>query len=105
MAVEQSHRHIRDPVGPDDLSQLLGDHATRPAAAADQPLPDADPTVVVDVPGLVAEHLADAADTAVRQALAAGQTIRRGQGYSVRVTAPLTVHRAMIEHSATALVQ
>ncbi|MER0450186.1 recombinase family protein [Streptomyces sp. Edi4] len=65
----------------------------------------ADPVVVVDVPGLVAENLVDIADDAVRQALDAGQTIRRGQGYSVRVTAPVSVHVAMVEHSATALMQ
>ncbi|MFF2262011.1 hypothetical protein ACWGSB_27465 [Streptomyces albidoflavus] len=65
----------------------------------------ADPVAVVDVPGLVAENLVDVADDAVRQALAAGQTIRRGQGYSMRVTAPVSVHAAMIEHSATALMQ
>ncbi|MFE7043377.1 hypothetical protein ACFU9X_29220 [Streptomyces atratus] len=56
--------------------------------------------IAVDVPGLVAEYLADVTDDEVRQALADGQTIRRGLGRSVRVTAPLTVHQAMIEHSA-----
>ncbi|MFF3730877.1 hypothetical protein ACFYXM_11275 [Streptomyces sp. NPDC002476] len=60
---------------------------------------DSDPVVVV------AERLADVADVTVRQALDAGQTIRRAQGYSVRVTGPVSVHLAMIEHSATALMQ
>jgi hypothetical protein len=40
-----------------------------------------------------------------RQALKDGRTIRRGRGYSVRVTAPSTVHLAMIEHSSAALMQ
>ncbi|MFJ7271987.1 recombinase family protein [Streptomyces sp. NPDC099050] len=66
---------------------------------------DPDPSVVVDVPGLVAEALADVANGAVRIALTDGQTIRRGQGYSVRVTAPLSVHRVMIEESSTSLMQ
>lgn len=66
---------------------------------------EADPVVVVDVPGLVAEHLADVADDTVREALQNGQQIRRGQGYLVRATAPVSVHVAMIEHSATALMQ
>ncbi|MFE7268534.1 recombinase family protein [Streptomyces sp. NPDC057592] len=79
---------------PDDPGQLLAD------AADDQEQAAVDPTVVVDVPGLVVEYLADVTDDEVRQALADGQTIRRGQGRSVRVTAPLTVHQAMIEHSA-----
>lgn len=68
---------------------------------------DTNPVVSVDVPGLVAEHLAATAtaDETVRQALADGQPIRRGQGYSLRVTAPVAVHVAMIEQSAAALMQ
>ncbi len=37
--------------------------------------------------------------------LAAGTTIRREQGYSVRVTAPLSVHTGMVGHSETLLTQ
>ncbi|MEU6965032.1 hypothetical protein [Streptomyces chrestomyceticus] len=54
---------------------------------------------------MVAEHLADVPDEAVRQALESGRAIRRGQGYSVRTAAPLTVHLAMVEHSAAGLMQ
>ena len=64
-----------------------------------------DPTVPVilgvpvtfDVSGLFAEHLQDVDDHEVCQALAAGRTIRRGQGCAVRVTAPAAVHRAVLE--------
>ena len=59
-----------------------------------------DQAVAVDVPGLLAERLRNAPDTAIRDALHHGRTIRRGQGYSVRVTAPLTVHRAMLAQCA-----
>ncbi|MFF3432475.1 recombinase family protein [Streptomyces sp. NPDC002602] len=101
-------RRVLDAAGardvPDDLSSLL-DGGDQDDVADGQEQAPADPVAVVDVPGLVAEHLVDVADDAVRQALAAGQTIRRGQGYSVRVTAPVSVHAAMIEHSATALMQ
>ncbi|MFD5935682.1 recombinase family protein [Streptomyces sp. NPDC060333] len=101
-------RRVLDAAGardvPEDLSAPLDDADSGDVTDGDQAA-DVDPVVVVDVPGLVAEHLADVADEAVRQALADGQTIRRGQGYSVRVTAPASVHRAMIEHSATALMQ
>ncbi|MFD9007127.1 recombinase family protein [Streptomyces sp. NPDC059582] len=101
-------RRVLDAAGaravPDDLSELL-DGDGQEDVGDDVQAVAADPVVVVDVPGLVAEHLVDVADDAVRQALAAGQTIRRGQGYSVRVTAPVSVHVAMIEHSATALMQ
>lgn len=88
---------------PDDLGQLLDDDADSVAEDQEQQA-DTDPVVSIDVPGLVAEHLANA-DDAVRQALESGQTIRRGQGYSVRVAAPLSVHGAMIEQSAAALMQ
>ncbi|MEV8103165.1 recombinase family protein [Streptomyces sp. NPDC088135] len=101
-------RRVLDAAGardvPDDLSSLLDGDDQDDVADGQEQAP-ADPVVVVDVPGLVAEHLVDVADDAVRQALAAGQTIRRGQGYSVRVTAPVSVHVAMIEHSAAALMQ
>ncbi|KAB2350389.1 recombinase family protein [Actinomadura rudentiformis] len=63
-------------------------------------LPTADQDVVLDLPGLLAEHLRTAGDDAVRQALAAGRTIRRGQGHTVRVTAPLALHRAALQQSA-----
>lgn len=93
-------RRALDSVGarsvPDDLEPLLD--------SGDQDS-GADPVVVVDVPGLVTEHLVDTADDAVRQALADGQTIRRGQGYLVRVSAPVSVHTAMIEQSSAALMQ
>ncbi|MER8237373.1 hypothetical protein [Streptomyces sp. NPDC094049] len=47
------------------------------------------------MPGLITEHLAHVENDAVR----------RGQGYSVRVTAPVSVHVAKTEHSASALTQ
>ncbi|MEU3189514.1 recombinase family protein [Streptomyces sp. NPDC006992] len=82
----------------DDDPTTSGDHDLTGAA-------DPDPVVAVDVPGLVAEHLADVADDAVREALQNGQQIRRGQGYLVRASAPVSVHVAMIEHSTAALMQ
>lgn len=90
---------------PDDLA-LPGEEATAPDGGPDGgPEKTADPVVAVDVPGLVVEHLVDVAAEPVRRALDSGQTIRRGQGYSVRVTAPVSVHVAMIEHTATGLMQ
>jgi hypothetical protein len=60
-----------------------------------------DREVTLDLPGLRADHLnAAAGDDAVRQALAAARTIPRGQGRSVRLTAPFTLHAAL-HHSAT----
>ncbi|MFC9273512.1 recombinase family protein [Streptomyces zhihengii] len=90
---------------PGDLVALLDGDLTAHQPDVDEDQAVADPTVVVDVPGLVAENLVDVTDDAVREALQNGQTIRRGQGYSVRVTGPVSVHAAMIEHSATPLMQ
>lgn len=99
-------RRVLDAAGardvPDDLGLLLEDNDV---AEQQQPAAATETTLTVDVPGLVAEHLAHVPDDAVRQALADGQVIRRGQGYSVRVSAPVTVHVAMIEHSASGLMQ
>ncbi|MEU2380333.1 recombinase family protein [Streptomyces misionensis] len=103
-------RRVLDAAGarevPDDLGVLLDGDDQEDVVGEDQvQAADADPVVVVDVPGLVAEQLADVADDAVREALRGGQRIRRGQGYLVRATAPVSVHLAMIEHSAAALMQ
>jgi putative DNA-invertase from lambdoid prophage Rac len=68
-----------------------------PAHAPTQP----DPEVTLDLPGLLADHLNAAGDDTVRQGLAAARTIRRGQGHSGRLTAPLTLHRAALHQSAT----
>lgn len=54
----------------------------------------------IDVPGLLADHLQGTRDTAVHEALLSGRTIRRGQGYSVRVTAPLALHQATLKQCA-----
>ncbi|MDX2748526.1 recombinase family protein [Streptomyces sp. NRRL_B-2557] len=101
-------RRILDDAGaradPEDLG--TDDDATGPAAAVeDQEQTAVDPTVMVDVPGLVSEHLQGTGAERIRRALEKGQAIRRGQGYSVRVSAPLSVHVAMIEQSSTGLMQ
>ncbi|MGW4824700.1 hypothetical protein ACWEP4_38725, partial [Streptomyces sp. NPDC004227] len=64
----------------------------------------ADPAVVIDVPGLLVEHLQGTEDAAVRDALRDGRTIWRGKGYSLRVTAPLSVHQAALEACAALAV-
>ncbi|MFI8460804.1 helix-turn-helix domain-containing protein [Kitasatospora sp. NPDC085464] len=73
------------------------------AALADlgdqQPTPAPNPAVVLDLPGLLADHLRAAGDETARQALATGRTIRRGQGHSIRLAAPLELHRAALQQS------
>ncbi|MEO3876380.1 recombinase family protein [Nonomuraea sp. B12E4] len=63
-------------------------------------VPALGPDATLDLPGLLADHLRTTGDETVRQALASGQTIRRGHGYSVRITAPLALHRAALKQSA-----
>jgi hypothetical protein len=49
---------------------------------------------VLDMPGKVADFLR----TAERAALDQGITVRRGQGYTLRVTAAPRVHRRLLDH-------
>ncbi|MFJ1933388.1 hypothetical protein ACIOGZ_12120 [Kitasatospora sp. NPDC088160] len=56
--------------------------------------------MVLNLPGLLADHLATVGDETVRQTLASGRTIRRGQGHSLRITAPLNLHRTAPQQSA-----
>jgi DNA invertase Pin-like site-specific DNA recombinase len=63
-------------------------------------MPEPGAAVVLDVPGLLADHLQDTRDAAVGEALLSGRTIRRGQGYSVRVSAPLPLHRVVLQQCA-----
>ncbi|WP_063719874.1 hypothetical protein [Nocardia takedensis] len=65
----------------------------------------------IEMPGKIAHHLTDrtvALGEAERHALRDGREIRRGQGYSLHVTAPPHVHQALLAaadrlaHSAAA---
>jgi putative DNA-invertase from lambdoid prophage Rac len=57
----------------------------------------------VEIPGKVADHLAGLAalGEAEQRALSRGRTVRRGQGYSLRVTATAQVHQALLAAAAT----
>jgi DNA invertase Pin-like site-specific DNA recombinase len=59
--------------------------------------------VRVEIPGKLAHHLTEHAglDQAQRDVLHAGQTIRRGQGYSLHVTASPEVHQGLLGAAAT----
>lgn len=58
--------------------------------------------VRVEIPGKVADHLTavDGLGDAARDALARGQKVRRGQGYSLHVTALTEVHQALLTAAA-----
>lgn len=66
-----------------------------PAQAPEQ-APEPEPPHVIDAPGLLVEHLKATDAAEIRDALRGGRIIRRGQGYSMRVAAPLTFHQAVL---------
>ncbi|WP_433227334.1 hypothetical protein [Microtetraspora malaysiensis] len=86
--------------GARDLPGPLDTPLVRPGELDDALAPQVD--VVLDVPGRLADLLRIAGDEVVRQALVSGWNIRRGPGYSVRLVAPLALHRAVLEQSAAA---
>lgn len=59
-----------------------------------------DPDVVLDLPGLLVDHLRQAGDDDIRRTLDTGQVIRRGQGHTLRLNAPLSAHRAALRQSS-----
>ncbi len=66
------------------------------AAAPDALAPEV--PVVLDMPGKVADFLrASDLDDAERATLDQGVTVRRGQGYTLRVTAAPAVHRQLLD--------
>ncbi|MCX5233123.1 hypothetical protein [Streptomyces sp. NBC_00233] len=50
--------------------------------------------------GLLAEHLKATEVAEIRQALRGDRRIRRGQGHSVRVSAPLALHQVALKQCA-----
>ncbi|MEU7748082.1 recombinase family protein [Nonomuraea sp. NPDC049158] len=91
-------RRVLDAAGARDLPDQLDAPSADTGERRSAPAPD--PDVTLDLPGLLADHLRTTNDEAIRQALASGQTIRRGHGYSVRIVAPLALHCAALEQSA-----
>ncbi|NEW37774.1 recombinase family protein [Nocardia cyriacigeorgica] len=77
------------------LADLLPDRPEQPAPTdIDEPRP-----IRIEMPGKLAHHLtahtADLGETE-RHALRDGRQIRRGQGYSLHVTAPPHIHQALL---------
>ncbi|MCG0066020.1 recombinase family protein [Streptomyces tricolor] len=74
------------------VADLLPD---RTAADEDGPAPEL--PVTLDMPGKVADYLRTTElEPAERAALDQGTTVRRGQGYTLRVTAVPAVHRGLL---------
>lgn len=79
------------------VADLLPNRSDRPAPAA-----AGVQAVRVEIPGKVASHLAERPDLgeAEHHALRRGRTVRRGQGYSLHVTALPEVHQALLAAAA-----
>lgn len=75
------------------VADLMPDHI----AIADEDAPAPELLVTLDMPGKVADFLRTAElEPAERAALDQGVTVRRGQGYTLRVTAAPAVHRQLL---------
>ncbi|WP_244216890.1 resolvase [Streptomyces carpinensis] len=90
-ALARDHRVSRGAIRT-AVADLLPDHT---AAEEDVPAPEL--PVTLDMPGKVADFLrATDLDDVERAALDQGTTVRRGQGYTLRVTAVPAVHRQFL---------
>ena len=75
------------------VADLMPEHI-----AADEGIPAPELPVSLDMPGKVADFLrATELEPAERAALDHGMTVRRGQGYTLRVTAATAVHRQLLD--------
>ncbi|MFI5938136.1 recombinase family protein [Actinoplanes sp. NPDC051494] len=75
------------------IADLLPNQPEQPVPAETAPQ-----AIRVEIPGKIASRLLDNADLseAERQALRRGRTVRRGQGYSLHVTALPDTHQALL---------
>lgn len=91
-ALARDHRVSRGAIRT-AVTDLLPDHT----AVETGVLPPEQP-VVLDMPGKVADFLrATELDDAERAALDEGQAVRRGTGYTLRVTAVPAIHRQFLD--------
>ncbi|WP_128984643.1 recombinase family protein [Streptomyces roseicoloratus] len=89
-ALARDHRVSRGAIRT-AVADLLPDHTS----TEDAPAPEL--PVTLDMPGKVADFLrADELDDVERAALDQGVTVRRGQGYTLRVTAVPAVHHRLL---------
>ncbi|MEU9132413.1 recombinase family protein [Kitasatospora sp. NPDC048540] len=90
-ALARDHRVSRGAIRT-AVADLLPDHATIEADAPTPELP-----VLLDMPGKVADFLRSGdLEPAERAALDLGVVVRRGQGYTLRVSAVPAVHRQLL---------
>jgi hypothetical protein len=80
-----------------ELQRDLQRELTYDGLRAAEPVPAPELPVTLDMPGKVADFLRTTElEPAQRAALDQGATVRRGQGYTLRVTAVLAVHHQLL---------
>ncbi|QCX82605.1 Putative DNA-invertase (plasmid) [Streptomyces sp. YIM 121038] len=90
-ALAREHRVSRGAIRT-AVADLLPDHTASEEDAPALALP-----VTLDMPGMVADHLRTTElEPAERAALDQGTTVRRGQGYTLRVSVVPAVHRQLL---------
>ncbi len=92
-------RRVLDAAGARDAVDVL-EELDGMATDVEEQAPEPEQPYAIDVPGLLAEYLKATEVSEIHEALRGGRTIRRGQGYSVRVTAPLALHQATLGQCA-----
>jgi DNA invertase Pin-like site-specific DNA recombinase len=92
-------RRVLDAAGARDVGDVL-EELDGMDADVEEKVPAHEQQHAIDVPGLLAEHLKITHVAEIREALSGGRTIRRGQGCSVRVTAPLALHQGTLKECA-----
>jgi putative DNA-invertase from lambdoid prophage Rac len=85
---------------PGDLVALAAGDDQDDAADGQDQAAAPDTEVTADVPGLLADYLSATGDEDTRRTLGSGRIIRRGQGYTLRLTAPASVHRTLLDRCA-----
>ncbi|WP_228797228.1 serine integrase family protein [Nocardia cyriacigeorgica] len=98
-ALARLHRVSRVAVRTAVADLLPGREEQRPRTGNNVPAP-----IRIELPGKIARHLTSQTtdlNEAERHALQQGREVRRGQGYSLHVTAPPDVHRALLAAAET----
>ena len=100
-ALARAHRVSRGVIRT-AVADLLPGRPERPVASTANAVVAEPAMVRVEIPGKIARHLLDHNDLgeAERHALRQGHTVRRGQGYSLHVTAAPHVHHALLAAAA-----
>ncbi len=94
-------RRVLDAAGARDVRDILKElNGVTADVAGQEQAPERKQPHTIDVPGLLAEDLNATEVAEIREALRGGRRIRRGLGYSVRVSAPLALHQAALKQCA-----